>query len=97
MALSLVKTDKKPNGNIQMPEIVLGEGICEKIKNIYHANEPWPDCHQLIADKFSSLKVIVRPFYPTSELDMLKELSKYTENDIIDCFVDKVTDKECST
>lgn len=78
-----------PRMEAKIPEVILGETVCVKLKSIYHANEPWPDCHQAIADKFSSLKVIVRPFYPTSELDMLKELSKYTENDIIEAFMAK--------
>jgi len=34
------------------PEIVLGEALCIKIKNIYFDDKKWVDCHNEVAAKF---------------------------------------------
>lgn len=67
------------------PEITLGEPVCEKLKDIFYPDKHWSSCVYAVANKFSALKVIARKFYTgKTELEMLRELSRYTKEDIID-------------
>lgn len=71
----------------KLHEIILGETVCEKLKALYFEKTPWQDCYKAVARKFSELKVIARKFYvDKTELEMLKELSRYTAKDIEDAF-----------
>ncbi len=64
-------------------EITIGEQICKKLKDIHFNDVPWSECYKDVAEKFSALKVIARKFYANKdELEMLKELAKYSIMDI---------------
>jgi hypothetical protein len=68
-------------------EITLGEAVCITLRNIYHTDTPWPACYQQVADKFTELKKIMRKFYADkSDLEILKELVRYSQDDIKDAF-----------
>ena len=63
----------------------LGQTVCEKLKAIYHIDTHWSKCYQDVAERFTKLKRIARKFYADkSELEMLKEIARYPENDIKD-------------
>jgi hypothetical protein len=65
------------------PEITLGEMVCEKLKAIYHTDDPWQKCYMQVAQRFTDLKRIARKFYcDKDELEMLQELVRYSEKDI---------------
>jgi hypothetical protein len=60
------------------PEITLGEPICEKIKNIYHANKSWQACYKQVSEKFTILKRLMRKIYPDKDiLELLREINKF--------------------
>ena len=66
-------------------QITLGAMACARLKNIYFENEHWVSCCRKVAAKFSELKVKARAFYvDKNETEMLMELSKYNDQDIID-------------
>lgn len=68
-------------------QINLGSPVCEKIKQIYYANEPWIDCYKKVSGKFTQLKDIAKNFYTDKDdKQILMELVKYTNDDIKDCF-----------
>jgi hypothetical protein len=68
-------------------EIVLGERVCEKLKDIYFKDIPWVECHKQVADKLTHLKRIAKRFYVDKDrVEILKELVKYSEQDIVDAF-----------
>jgi hypothetical protein len=68
--------------------------VCEKLKVIYFKDLPWVDCYKTIAQRFTELKKIARKFYyDKNEIEILKELNKYTHNAIKDAF----EMAECST
>lgn len=61
----------------------LGTIVCEKLKDTYHTDEHWSKCYMQVAKQFTELKSIARKFYcDKDELGILKELEKYSENDI---------------
>lgn len=67
--------------------VTLGETVCAKLRDIYFANIPWIDCHTDVAARFTHLKIIARNFYTDkSEHEMLIELNKYSQQDILDAF-----------
>jgi hypothetical protein len=69
----------------KLPEITLGETICEKLKNIYFHDESWISCYKKVAYKFSELKKIAKRFYSDkSNIEVLREICKFSENDIKD-------------
>lgn len=66
-------------------QITLGEPICKKLKQMYFANRPWPECKQDLPKKFNQLKAIMRRAFPDkTEKEMLIELVRYNEEDIRD-------------
>jgi hypothetical protein len=68
-------------------EITLGEPVCGKLRDIYFRDIPWVDCHNDVIQKFTALKMIVSKFYSDKVLvEALKELVRYSEQDIIDVF-----------
>jgi hypothetical protein len=80
-----------------LPEITLGEQICIKIKNIYYRDICWSKCYRDVSNKFDQLKRVARKFYSVEhktarfyankeELEMLKKLSRYSEEAIKDAF-----------
>ena len=63
----------------------LGAPICIKLKNIYFSEIKWPDCYKEVANKFTQIKRIARKLYADKEeLAMLKELARYSQDDIKD-------------
>lgn len=59
--------------------------MCEKLKNIYFNDIHWSDCYKNVAVKFTELKEKARKFYvEKQEIEILKELCKYNEQDLID-------------
>ena len=61
----------------------VGSEICKKLKEIYYKTKLWPECYQDVSNKITELKSIARKFYvDKDELDMLKELAKYSIEDI---------------
>lgn len=70
-------------------EITLGETVCDRLKIIYFDKRPWPECYKDVARKFSELKVIMRKFYvDKTEIEMLRELTRFTYQDLKDAFED---------
>jgi len=68
-------------------EITLGETVCAKLKIMYFKDTHWSKCVDDVAKKFTQLKAIARKFYiDKSELEMLKEISRYSKEDIIQAF-----------
>ena len=68
-------------------EIILGANVCERLKNIYFKEMNWIDCYRNIAVKFSFLKSISKRFdIDKSNLQVLNELIKYSNQDILDAF-----------
>ncbi len=64
--------------------------VCVKLKAIYHTDKPWGSCYQDVSSLFSKLKKVMRPFYGTLDnIDLLKELNKYTNDDIIEAMEHK--------
>lgn len=77
----------------KLPEITLGETACRKLKDIYFKDEKWPDCYKKVAEKFTELRCIGRNFYGyETELEIIKELARYSEKDILEAF----DEKDCS-
>ena len=65
------------------PEINLGESICRRIKQAYYPHVAWPECYQQVAKDFTELKKIARKFFSTEdEQGMLKQLTRFQEEDI---------------
>jgi len=74
-----------------MEAIELGARVCKRLKVIYFSEKAWVDCHEEVALKFTALKQIAKKFYgDKEELEVLRELAKYTDDGIKDAF-------ECST
>lgn len=70
-----------------MDEIILGTPICEKLKVIYFSDIPWVNCYRDVAAKFIALKAIARRFYvDKTNVEVLNELIKYSDQDIYDAF-----------
>ena len=68
-----------------LPQINIGATVCAKLKIIYYPDKPWIECYRLVAGKFTELKNIARKFYAgKSEIEILQELAKYSNSDIID-------------
>lgn len=68
-------------------EIELGSRICSKLKRIYFDGLPWVKVVNDISIKFKELKDNMKGFYSgLNEMDMLKELDKYSDMDLKDCF-----------
>jgi hypothetical protein len=69
------------------PEILLGATICQKLKELYHPNEPWHACHNKVALRLTELKKIMRKFYADkNDKELLSELVKYNQDDLRDVF-----------
>ena len=51
-------------------EIILGEPICKRLKEIYFSDISWPKCSRQIANKFTLLKKVMRKIY--SDMDILE-------------------------
>ena len=67
--------------------INLGAPICERIKQIYYPDKPWVECYKQVSTKFTQLKTIAKNFYTDkNEREILMELTKYSHDDIRDCF-----------
>jgi hypothetical protein len=68
-------------------EITLGATVCERLKGIYFKEIAWPECYRILSGKFSILKSIARKFYvDKNNIEVLNELIKYKDQDIIDAF-----------
>lgn len=63
-------------------EIIAGESICKKLKNLYFANTEWQLCYKDVGKKFTILKRIMRKFH--TDLDTLDILKKIDEFDSLD-------------
>ncbi len=71
----------------KLHEITLAAGICERIRQIYHPNEQWGECHGDITRRLNQFLGIARKFYcDKTELEMLKELARYSTDDIKEAF-----------
>jgi predicted nuclease of restriction endonuclease-like RecB superfamily len=69
------------------PIITLGATVCEKLRDIYFSDKHWSECYKDVAQKFTFLKQIMRRFYTDkTDIDILKELIKYSNDDIVDIF-----------
>ena len=67
----------------KLPEITLGEYICETLKRIYCPETCWGECHKDIAQRFTELKNKARKFYvDKSEIEILQELCRYRADNI---------------
>lgn len=68
-------------------QINLGAVICEKLRNLFFTREPWAKCTDKVSKKFTELKINARLFFTTlDEIEMLREVSKYNEQDLLDFF-----------
>ena len=74
-------------------EIMLGSPICQKLKMIYHVQSEWNECYKEVAQKFTSLKQIMRKFYiDKTDIELLQELNKYSLEDLKDIFQNEKAD-----
>lgn len=68
-------------------EINLGAPVCVKIKDFYYPDVHWSKCGLQVADKFAQLKKITQTALPDKTMpEILRELAKYTNQDIGDIF-----------
>lgn len=68
-------------------EIVIGETVCKKLKDLYFNDKEWVDCYNQVAQKFTELKRILRKFYTDKiDVDIFRELIKYSSDDINEVF-----------
>jgi hypothetical protein len=68
-------------------EINLGAIVCAKLKTIYFYEIEWIDCYKLVSAKFVDLLQIAKKFYADkSKIDTIKEIVKYSNNDIVELF-----------
>jgi predicted nuclease of restriction endonuclease-like RecB superfamily len=68
-------------------QTTLGEAVIPKLKDIFYPNISWQTCYKEVAQRLSALMTISRKFYADkSDLDILKELIKYSTDDIRDAF-----------
>lgn len=58
------------------------EVLARRIKNIYHADKTWDECHKSVEGKLTELKAKVRN--GQSELEIVKLLHKYTDLEILE-------------
>ena len=78
----------------KLPEITLGETVCRKLKDIYFSEMPWISCYRDVAIKLTELKRLAKAFYADkNDLEVLKELIKYSDTDIVEAF----NNKDCYT
>ncbi len=69
----------------KLPDITLGETLCERLKAIYYPNVVWIDCYGLVAKKFTLIKVIAKTFYPDANAnELLRHLIKFSDSDVQD-------------
>lgn len=62
---------------------VFGEEVCEKLKMMYFAEIPWPECYMAIAGILTQLKKVIRVYYPQQdEVENMRKLRKFTADDI---------------
>jgi hypothetical protein len=79
----------KSNGKLADPEVVLGDSICEKIKEAFYKDTPWADVYKDVGERFTKFKKITISGFPgTDKMDFLRALNKFTVQDIIDTFTD---------
>ena len=68
-------------------EITLAEPVCVKLKHIYFDGMNWIECYRNVASRLTQLKSIVSRLYPDkTRVQVLQEIIKYTNDDIIDAF-----------
>lgn len=68
------------NGIPRYAEVLFGEEICRRLKDLYAANQPWsPALSDQIGAQFAFLMRKCLPFFPqTSLLDALRQVSQST-------------------
>ena len=44
-------------------EMELGKIIVNKIKSVFYDDKSWPECYREVAEKFRTMKRIMRKFY----------------------------------
>lgn len=68
-------------------EIETGAHLCRTIKRLLFADKAWVKCNKEVGAKFAELKKRAKDFYPDKSMrDILSELNKYSDTDILDCF-----------
>lgn len=68
-------------------EINLGASICSQLKILYFPDVQWVKCYNDVAKKLTHLKKISEKLYADkTKIDVLKELNKYSANDILELF-----------
>lgn len=74
------------DARVEINEVItLGAAVCEKLKVIFHPDEPWSACHKQVAKRFSELKVKMREFYTDKDdKGILQELVRYSVDDLKD-------------
>lgn len=79
------------NGTPIDPEVLLGEEICTKLKNIYFKDTPFAQCVMKISLKFTELKQKAQKFFVgVNEVEMLQQLRAFTEEDIKEMMDDAI-------
>ena len=72
-----------------LPEILLAEPICEKLKIIYFLNVPWNECYRKIGNKLTEVKRKARTMLVgMTEIEMLQHLRNFSTTDIEDMIND---------
>jgi len=62
------------------------------LKDIYFSEKPWVECYRDVAIKLTDLKRLAKAFYvDMNDLETLKELIKYSNEDILEVFNTNVT------
>lgn len=80
------------NGQVA-PEITFGGEICKKLQKLYYPNQKWGDkISNKVAKLFSQLKKEARTFFSeSSEVDMLRKISRFTDEEFKElCEVSKI-------
>jgi hypothetical protein len=67
-------------------EINQGAIVCARLKIIYFNQVPWIECYRDVANKFTTLKKIMREFYSQNDKEIIPMLIKYSEEDIMEAF-----------
>jgi hypothetical protein len=67
--------------------------VCEKLKDIYFSDQKWVDCYRDVSAKLNELKIKACKFYAhLTLLDVMKELTRYRKEDIVEIMNSKVGD-----
>lgn len=75
--------EPKPSGKTVMPEITLGEEICDRLRRIYHPSAEKAQSYKAIAKLYSEIRRVAKIYYPElTDVERLKQIRGWSDNDI---------------